>query len=476
MLASCASAPECPAVDETALRARIREEVLAEIDAREQEQARQHARDMELPGERLVVGTAAGPARGAREPLVTIVTFSDFQCPFCSRVVPTLERLLEAYPNEVQLVFRNNPLPFHQHARPAAELALEAYDQGGSPLFWRAHDLLFENQRSLERSDLERYGGTLGMNVDRLREALDRGTHRARIDEDMQVAAARGARGTPAFFINGLQLMGAQPFDRFDEIVREEIELARALLEAGVPRGELYARFQRDARSEPPDRPEVRPRPSARRQPDPGAIYRVPVDGRPQRGRADALVTIVEFADFQCPFCGRVQTTLEQIRSRYGNDVRLIYRHNPLPFHQQAMPAAEAAEEVRAQRGDAAFYRYSELLWENQRSLERANLLRFAQQVGANPSRVEQALDDHRHQARIREDQRLAQSLGASGTPAFFVNGRNLRGAQPFAAFETLIDEVMQQARQTVQQGTPRERVYEATIASGATSPQLIDP
>ncbi|MEQ9703772.1 MAG: thioredoxin domain-containing protein [Sandaracinaceae bacterium] len=476
LLASCGGA----AVDEAALRDEIREEVRAEM-AREARRNRPRAEvdaevDVALPDTpRFLIDAAGAPARGAADPRVTIVTFSDFQCPFCGRVQATLRRLLEAYPDDVRLVFRNNPLPFHQDAMPAAEAAQEAHSQGGPEMFWRLHDLLFANQHALERADLERYAAQIGMDVTRLTQALDRHTHQARIVADQTEAGARGARGTPAFFINGVQLMGAQPFERFDEIVQRELAVARRLEAAGVARGQIYAYLMRDALDAPPHRPAApTPPPRARRQPDPDAIYRVPVSGQPQLGPDDALVTIVEYADFQCPFCVRVQPTLEQLRQRYGNDLRIVYRHNPLSFHENAMPAAEAAAEVHAQAGSAAFFRYAALLFENARALTRDNLLAWASQVGVSAADVDRALSDGRHRAAILEDQRLAQSLGASGTPTFFINGRNLRGAQPYDVFERAVDAALADARRRVAEGTPRGQLYASIVEHGSTSPQYM--
>ncbi|MCZ7685472.1 MAG: thioredoxin domain-containing protein [Sandaracinaceae bacterium] len=357
---------------------------------------------------------------------------------------------------------------------PAAEAAMEAFEQGGDALFWRFHALLFEDQQALSRSDLERYAAQVGMDVGELSRALDGHTHRARVEADQALAARAGARGTPGFFINGRQLMGAQPYEEFDRVVREEIALARRDLARGVPRLALYARRMERAVERAEERA---PAPSPPRpQPDPNAVYRVPVDGRPARGRPDALVTIVMFSDFQCPFCARVLPTLEQIADRYGREVRFVYRHNPLPFHQQALPAAIAAEEVFRQRGADAFFRYHDLLFENQRELERDRLLELARRAGANPRQVGRALDEQRHRATIDADQQLAQSLGASGTPSFFINGRNLRGAQPFDSFARVIDEELARARARVDAGTPRRRLYETIIAAGATSPQTIQP
>lgn len=485
LLGSCATQQTCAcAEDEAALRASIRHEVLTELRSnavlaaqreREGESGDEEAA-IEAEGfERLRIDAAQAPARGADDPLVTIVMFSDFECPFCSRVEPTLDRLLEEHPRDVRIVWRNNPLPFHNDALPAANAAMEAYRQGGDPLFWRYHALLFENQRALSRADLERYGAQAGLDAGALARALDGHAHRASIDRDQAMAARVGARGTPAFFINGRMFLGAQPFESFDAVVREEIGIARRAMARGVDRAGLYAHFMRGALDAPSgaaddDEP---PQP-ARPVPDPSAVYRIPVDGRPSRGRADALVTIVMFSDFQCPFCARVLPTLEQLATQYGDDVRFVYRHNPLAFHPNARPAALAAEEVFRQRGAVGFFRYHDLLFANQQSLEREALLDLAAQAGANRRQVERALDEDRHHATVQADQDLAIQVGASGTPSFFINGRSLRGAQPLAAFQALIEEELVRARARVASGTPRARVYAETIANGATTPQTV--
>src|SRR5687768_15028493 len=130
----------------------------------------------------------------------------------------------------------------------------------------------------------------------------------------------------------------------------------------------------------------------------------------PQRGPDDALVTIVMWSDYQCPFCKRVEPTLTRIAQEHGNNVRIVWRDNALPFHQNAMPAAEATREAYAQGGDAKFWQMHALLFENQEALARADLERYAQQAGLNMDRFRAALDNHTHQARIRQDMTAAES------------------------------------------------------------------
>jgi len=416
--------------------------------------------------------TAAQPAKGPADAPVTIVAVSDFQCPFCSRVEPTITQIMQDYKGKVRVVWRNNPLPFHQNALPAAELAMEAMDQGGSDKFWKAHDKLFANQQALARENLDSYAQELGLDMTKYKAALENHTHKAKIEADQAMAAKFDARGTPAFSINGRFLSGAQPIDKFKEIIDDELKRADKLVKSGVAKTQIYSALTKNALAQKsaaaaPDAPQ-----QPRRLPDPKAVYAVPVGSSPAKGPSDALVTIVEFSDFQCPFCGRVEATVKQISDTYGKDVRVVFKQNPLPFHQNAGPAAEASLEARDQ---GKFWEMHEKLFSNQQALEKDKLEGYAKEVGLNVSKFKTAIETDKHKAEIEADQKLARDLGASGTPSFFINGRSLRGAQPFDAFKAVIDEELAKAKQMVSSGTPKTQLYAKVIANGATAPKFID-
>jgi protein-disulfide isomerase len=179
---------------------------------------------------------------------------------------------------------------------------------------------------------------------------------------------------------------------------------------------------------------------------DPNRVYNIPVAANaPTRGPANAPVTIQIFSDFQCPFCSRVNPTIEQVMERYEGRVRLVWRDYPLPFHPNAMPAAQAAREIFQQRGAAAFWQYHALLFENQRELTRETLERLAGQIqGVNMDQFRAALDNNEHQAGVQADMDAVRAAGAQiGTPSFFINGRLLQGAQPIDAFTAAIDRAL---------------------------------
>jgi protein-disulfide isomerase len=416
--------------------------------------------------------TSAQPQKGPDDALVTIVEFSEFQCPFCARVLPTMKQIQETYGDKVRVVWRNNPLPFHKDAAPAAAVAMEAYAQGGNDKFWELHDVLFANQKALGRAELEQYAKNAGLDMDKVKKALDESTQKKTVDGDAAVAAQFGARGTPYFFINGRQLRGAMPFSAFQKIIDEELATAEALLKDGVKKSQVYATVTKDGltKAAPPKPREPGARPG---QPDPKAVYKVPVQGNePQKGPDDALVTIVEFSDFECPFCGRVEPTLQEVQKKYGKDVRIVWMNNPLPFHKNAKPAANAALEAHAQKGDKAFWAMHEKMFANQKALTTENLEKWGKELGLNGAKLKKAISEDKYAKTIQQQQNLANTLGARGTPAFFINGRNLRGAQPLPAFTALVDEELAKAKELVKKGTPRAKVYETIIANGETGPK----
>lgn len=159
------------------------------------------------------------------------------------------------------------------------------------------------------------------------------------------------------------------------------------------------------------------------------------------RGLQTAPITIVEFADFQCPFCGRTAETLKQIEQTYAGQVRVVFRDFPLDFHQNAAKAAEAASCAQDQ---GKFWPMHDKLFANQTNLKVADLKKYASEIGLDAGQFSQCLDTDKYSKKWRADRDEGASYGISGTPTFFVNGRMLSGAAPFTDFAQLIDEELQ--------------------------------
>lgn len=170
--------------------------------------------------QRTDVSIEGAPVRGPADAPITIVEFSDFQCPFCSRVHPTLERLMSTYPERVRLVFKHNPLPMHPDAPLAHRASIAAAEQGQ---FWEMHDMIFSNPRDLSRGTLMSYARELNLDVARFTSDIDSSKVSAQLDRDMAESERLGINGTPMFFINGKVVSGAQPFENFQVIVEREL-------------------------------------------------------------------------------------------------------------------------------------------------------------------------------------------------------------------------------------------------------------
>ncbi len=163
---------------------------------------------------------AKGPAKGPESAQVTIVEFSDFQCPFCRRAEPIVSEILARYPDKVRLVYRHFPLEMHNRARPAAEAAACADQQGK---FWEYKEKLFAGGQ-LEDADLQRYATEVGLDAAAFQQCVTEHKTKDIVDADFAAGKAAGVTGTPAFFVNGILLSGARPADVFSKVIDRELE------------------------------------------------------------------------------------------------------------------------------------------------------------------------------------------------------------------------------------------------------------
>ncbi|MCO4768553.1 MAG: thioredoxin domain-containing protein [Deltaproteobacteria bacterium] len=168
-----------------------------------------------------VTFSEADPIKGANAAPIQIVEYSDFQCPYCSRVNPTLEQVAEKYGDKVAVAFRNFPLPMHKEAPRAGEASYCAQDQGK---FWEYHDVLFENQRAQKDEDLKKYAGEVGLDAAKFDECLASNKYADRVADDKKSGEAAGVSGTPAFFVNGVFINGARPFEAFADVIDDELK------------------------------------------------------------------------------------------------------------------------------------------------------------------------------------------------------------------------------------------------------------
>jgi protein-disulfide isomerase len=210
------------------LQARV--QIVQALEQREKQQRSQELRyvlfaeagvEILLQPPRVEVAVASGtPFRGPVDAPIVMIEYTDFQCPFCTRVQPTLDALMKRYDGKVRHVFKNLPLPMHAEAQLAGAASLCAQDQGK---FWGYHDWLFANQRTLSRETMVAQASAMGMDADVFTACIDSGSHLATVRADMAEANSFGITGTPGFLINGRVLTGAQPPDEFEAIIDSEL-------------------------------------------------------------------------------------------------------------------------------------------------------------------------------------------------------------------------------------------------------------
>lgn len=421
-----------------------------------------------IPGSNPVSVSANDPALGKATALVTIVEFGDFQCPFCRKSAGTITDLRKQYGDQLRFVWKNNPLPFHKEARPAAETAAALFQKGGNGAFWSFYDAVYSSTGSLTPDVYENAVKNAQVPRGELERILQSGSPARKIDDDIALAKQIGADATPIFYINGVMLRGAQSIDKFREIIDREIPKAKELLASGIPQNQVYDVAAR--------KNFVFPAPKAASAPaanpaDDKTTHFVPLDNSPVKGKNSALVTLVVFSDFQCPFCVRVKPTLDQLEKNYGDKLRIVFKNNPLSFHPRAEPAAQLALEALAQKGAAGFWKVHDALFASEGKLETSDLERIAKESGLNAKTAMAAVASHKHRQRIEADQDLADDLEANGTPSFFINGRRLTGARPIDQFEAIINEELSRADDLVKKGTPATKVYE-TLQKQAIAPK----
>ncbi len=441
-----------------------------------------------------VAAVAKVPSIGPETAKVTIVEISDFQCPFCSRAYTTLEDLRKQYPNDVRVVFINQPLPFHQNAKPAAIAATAAAKQGK---FWEMYGKMFPNQQQLSDANYQVWAKEIGLDMTKFAADLKDPEVAKTVDRDMAVATGLGVRGTPGFFINGVNVSGAQPIENFKKIIDEQITKANDEIGKGAKAGpelvEKLTRVNNPAlgdnlikwvfKGEAPPANAAPPADAAKPAdkgnqppPDDKTVWKVVLRGdEPVKGKADAPITIVEYTDFQCPFCSKVIPALDDTLKAYPDKVKLVFKNYPLSFHQNAMPAAEAAQCAKEQ---GKFWEIEEKLFANQGELDAAGLTKHAQAAGVNMAKFEECVKNHKHKSVIEADMAAAEKIQVTGTPSVFVQGRKMVAGRAPEDFKRVVDEELAKADALIKSGTSAKDVYGKMIADGKefTPPPPLDP
>ena len=437
----------------------------------------QAAVDIDL--RRFVVNTNKDDyALGGDQPLVTIVLWTDYACNPCGRSWQVMKHLAEDYGDDLRVVYRAGTVPGFQHGERAAEAAFAA---GGQGKFWDMHWRLFAHPDDFSRPILRKHAEAIGLDVPQFMDDLDTGRYSSPRVRDRRQAAELGLSPLPAAFANGLFVLGFKDEAGWHALIDREIASARKMMQDGIKRADVYGEFMRTAKRGRVDDNDEAKRLHAEREaaavaadparlagPDVAARYAVPT-GAAGFGPADAPVVVVEFVDYQCPYCRKAHVeVLPALREQYPNDVRVEIRHLPLEIHPAAAAAARAAITAGEQGKFGEFHQ--RLFADDIGGLGFSTFVKQAELLGLDVERFKRDFQTREVGDKLATDVLLARRLGIQGTPGFFVNGRYIDGARSAATFAHIVDEELTRAKQLEAGGTPRAELH-AALMQGALTP-----
>ncbi|MEM9453995.1 MAG: DsbA family protein [Myxococcota bacterium] len=412
-------------------------------------------------------------ALGGEQPLVTVVVFTDYACPPCARTWQVMDHLVEDYGADLRVVYRAFTVPGFGRGEQAAEAAYAAGAQGK---FWEMHRRLFEQGGNFDRPTLRAHAEALSLDIPRFLDDLDTGTHSSRRMRHRRQAKTLGVMGLPASFVNGLYLAGFADEATWHGVIDEEIRRAREQIAQGTPRAEVYTTFMKAASTKPvgagPGEKKLReklaaqsassPAPRKLVAPDPAQRYAVRVGELPASGDADAPVELVMFFDFRCPYCRRAwQQELGVFLRSQPRGFRVAVRHMPLEIHPEARGAALAV--LAAARQGKQWGMFEKVIT-HEGPLGRSNFAEYAEALGLDRKRLLADLDEPALEQQLAADLALAQRVGVTGTPAFFINGRYVSGYSP-GVITNMLEQELAVAQAKIDAGTPREQVVDAVMA-----------
>lgn len=418
------------------------------------------------------VPVGKAPVVGPDTALVTVVGFLDAQCGYCARGQKVLAKALEEFPKKLRVVFRDYPLRPGSVADKAAQAALSVYEQKGADAYWKYQTKTYGSAR-LDEARLLALAKEVGADPKKVEKDLEAGKHEVQVKRNLALGRKLGVDGTPTFFINGKKYPGFIPLEQFKQVLVGHAKKAEELIEQGVERKRIYEKLIEKGH-EKIQYIEGQASAGEPKDLDPKAVFKVPVAPyHPQKGPAGALVTVVLFTEFQCPFCRRLATTLDKLHKEYPTQVRVVFRNLPLPMHPRAFSAAESSLVVHGLKGDEGFWTYHDKLFQSQDDLSSAKLEDLAKEVGVDVKKYRKALAEHKYRSRVKSDLSLAEKLGVRGAPQMFINGKPLGGAQPYQKVKSVVERELQAAKALMaKQGDGGSKgIYAKIIEDGHTKP-----
>ncbi|MEM8860643.1 MAG: DsbA family protein, partial [Chloroflexota bacterium] len=379
---------------------------------------------------------------------IKIVEFTDYQCPFCGRhSAETMPRIIQELVDTGRVYYILKDFPLDSIHPDARQGSVAARCAGEQDLYWEMHDAIFVNQAAWGQGGVTPeiidqvfmgFAQDLGMDSVAFETCLTDGRYDDAIEANYQEGVAEQISGTPSFFIGGYFLSGAQPFEVFDLVVSavEDDTIEELFREAYDSQVEEYRRqvAAQQAQQQAP-------------QPPAGPVE-VSIEGDPFIGDEDAPITIIEFTDYQCPFCVRhFENTYPAIVSNYVETgiVKYVFKDFPLNFHPEADEASEAA---RCANDQDRFFDMHDVLFATQQEWSgnpdhMSLFIGYAEELGLEMESFADCLNSGKYTDLVQAQLEEGFALGVTGTPTFFINGNIFVGAQPIQSFGKAIEAIL---------------------------------
>jgi protein-disulfide isomerase len=405
---------------------------------------------------------------GSKDAAVTIAVFSDLQCPYCAEAHETLNAVRAKYgPRRIRVIWKHHPLAIHDQARMAAEAAQGVFELSGSKAFFDFIGIAYHHQSEFTPANMAAWATKAGVkDLAAFQTGLQ--THRwgKKIDEDIELAESLDIQATPTFMLNGVMLRGAHPMQSFDKALPILLSQARMFEEGGkTPNATCtLTQINMDKLAE------GQPKPAMTLEP---TVYRVPVGDSPSQGPEGAPVTLAVFSDYQCPYCRKADKTISRLKKQYKDKLRIVWKNNPLGYHEYAEPAAQLAQEAFAQQGNAGFWKVHQRLFEQAPKLDNEQLMAIAKEFQLDTDKVKSAIHDHRYMDKLEADGAVLLATGTTGAPIMFLNGRKIEGAKPFPLMKSAIDAEVQHVSSSSDWLSDKQHYYEKLVAKGAVKPYI---
>lgn len=346
--------------------------------------------------------TESNSIRGPQDAVLSIEQFSDFYCGYCKKQAHVLKQLVENYPGKIRWIFRHHPSsPEPGYGSfPIHEASLCAGEQGK---FWEFHDFVYALEQN---ADLNQISAAIHLNQAPFEKCLAESRYRNVILKDIDESIAREVEGTPSFFIDGELVTGFRPYEFFEERLDP---------------------VKREARK------------AARKKAEEDFLKKVNLKeaGRPILGSEKATVVISEFSDLHCSYCAGTAKTIKKIAEAYPQDVRLIWRHFPLPMHPNS-PFAHLASECAHEQGK--FWEFQEKVFSNSNAAQSfADFEKIANELKLDSEKFKACYENPATKKKIENDILIGAYKKISMTPTLFVNEEKVVGEKSFEDFSAII-------------------------------------